>query len=350
VVFETTDVWEHSIYGYLFLQYFSPLRELAQVILFHHAECDEIVHLKNPVHQVLSQLISLCDRADVFVLHNGSADDFRNYIEKNRNIKYRGDIVDMFLASGVNIENVFDEMDSDEAFGHVLYDTPMTGEDVIKYVKMIVFSIDFRSYQTVIHTVTSTCVAGFLARLSGADEDEIENIKTGAMLHDIGKIGIPVHILENPGKLNDDDMEIMRTHVSITDKILDGNVPDAVRHIAVRHHERLDGSGYPRKLMGHDIVFFERIVAISDILSALRAARSYKEAYPKEKTVEILGDMGARKLLDPDIVKLAIGHFDEIAEAVERESQPVIGAYIAMNEEYLRKREEIKRKFKTHKF
>jgi putative nucleotidyltransferase with HDIG domain len=350
VVFETTDVWDHSIYGYLFLQYFSPLTELAEVLLFHHAECDEIAYLKNPVHQVLSQLISLCDRADVFVLHNGTADGFRNHIEENRNIKFRDDIVDMFLESGVNIDNVFDNIDSDEAFRHILYDTPMPGEDVNKYIKMIVFTIDFRSRQTVIHTIATTCIAGFLAGLSGADEDEVEEIKTGAMLHDIGKVGIPVYILESKEKLNDSDMKIMRSHVDVTDKILDGNVHDAVRHIAVRHHERLDGSGYPARLNDRDITFFDQIVAVADVFSALCGARSYKDAYSKERIIGILNDMNEQKYFDPKIIKLAIDHFDEIMEAVNRVSIPVVQAYDDMNEEYLWKRDIIKNKFKTHLF
>jgi HD-GYP domain-containing protein (c-di-GMP phosphodiesterase class II) len=217
----------------------------------------------------------------------------------------------------------------------------MNGEDVSKYVKMIIFSIEFRSRQTVIHTVATTCIAGFLAGLAGADEDEIEEVKTGAMLHDIGKIGIPVHILANTGKLNDSDMEIMRTHVDITNRILDGNVHDAVRHIAVMHHEKLDGSGYPRQLSGHDIASFDQIVAVADIFSALCGTRSYKGAYPRERIVGILGDMRSQGLLCPKVVDLAIGHFAGIIEALERESRPTLRAYHALNEEYRGKMEEI---------
>jgi putative nucleotidyltransferase with HDIG domain len=336
------DVWKHSIYGCLFLRYFSPLREFAPIIQYHHAKCNEIIHLKNPVHQTLSQLISLCDRADIFTQHNDNTDDFKNYIHKNRNDRYRDDIVDIFLASGVNIDNVFDNISSDTAFSHLLYDTPMTGEDVSKYIKMIICSIDFRSRQTVIHTVVTACVAGLLAHLSGADEAEIEKIKTGAMLHDIGKVGIPVHILENPGRLNDDDMEIMRTHVNITEQIIDGCVDEAIRNMAVKHHEKLDGSGYPRRLNANDLAFCDRIVAIADIFGALYGARSYKEAYTKEKIVKILSDMSVQGLLDPDIVELSVKYFDKIVEEAARESQPIAWAYNDMNEEYARRRDAIK--------
>ena len=342
VVFETVDVWEHSIYGYLFLKYFSPLREMAPVILFHHAECDEIKGLENPEHQLLAQLISLCDRADVFALHGGNADGFKNYINKNRNIKYYDYITDMFLASGVNIDNVFESVDTDETFNSIFRNTPLSEEEVSGYIKMIIYSIDFRSSQTVIHTVATTCIAGIMAGLLGVDESGIEKIKTGAMLHDIGKIGIPVHILESTDRLNDADMEIMRKHVEITEKILQGNVDADIKQIAVNHHERLNGTGYPKRFGVHDIAFFDRIVTIADIFSALCGSRSYKTAYPKEKIVRILSDMSSQNLIDQEIAALAIEHYDEIVETVQRDSLPVVQAYNDINEEYQRIRREIR--------
>ena len=337
VVFETVDVWEHSIYGYLFLKYFSPLRELSPVILFHHADCHEIEHLE-PNHQLLAQLISLCDRADIFAQYKFDAEDFNAHLRKYRNIKYFGNVIDTFLESGVNINTVFDEIDSDKMYNNVFRNTPLNEDEVTGYIRMIIFSIDFRSSQTVIHTVATTCIAGILARLMGADEKEIKKIKTGAMLHDIGKIGIPVHILESTDRLSDSDMEIMRTHVEVTEKILDGNVHDEIKDLAVKHHEKLNGSGYPKKLNSNDIALYDRIVAIADIFSALCGARSYKNVYSKEKIIGILSDMSG--LLDTELVSLTIDHYDEIYEAVEQESMPVIMDYNAINDEYLRIRKE----------
>jgi len=331
VVFETIDVWEHSIYGYLFLRYFSPLKDLSPAILFHHAECSEVRHL-DPSQQFLAQLISLCDRADVFVQHKGNAGGFKAHIEKYRGIKYRADLVDMFLESGINIDNVYDNIDTDEVFNQVFRHTPLTGDEVNGYIKMIIFSIDFRSTQTVIHTVAATCIAGILAGFMGADEEEVKKIKTGSMLHDIGKIGIPLHILESTDRLNDSDMEIMKGHVSITEEILDGSVDDEIKHMATRHHEKLCGAGYPKRLSACDIALYDRIVSIADIFSALCGARSYKNAFSKEKIIGVLTDMSGA--LDPEIVSLTIKHFDHILEEVNRESLPVIEKYNVMNKEY----------------
>ena len=344
VIFETIDVWDHSIYGYLFLKYFSPLKELAPVLLFHHAECEEIMHLEDPEHTILAQLISLCDRADVFTLHGGDHDDFIKYINKNRNIKYRDDIADLFLTSDINIDTVFDDIDADKSFNNVFRKTPLTTDEVNGYVNMIIYSIDFRSSQTVVHTIAATCIAEFLAKRLGADEEEIKKVRTGAMLHDIGKVGIPTYILESADGLSDSEMDIMKTHVDIAEKILEGNVDDDIKHIAVYHHEKLDGSGYPKQLGIHDIGFFARIVSVADIFSALCGVRSYKGEYPKEEVIEILGDMSAQNFIDPDIVSVAVENFDEIIESVKMEAEPVIDVYNAINEEYLQFRSEMQNK------
>jgi len=333
VIFETTDIWEHSIYGYLFLKYFSPLKELSQVILYHHADCCEINHLE-PNHQILAQLLSVCDCADIFSSYRKNSGSFKEHLRKYRDIKYRGDIVDMFFASGIDIGAVFDGMESDAVFYSILHDTLLNEDEVDGYIRMIIFSIDFRSSQTVFHTVATACISGILAGLLGADEKEINRIKTGAMLHDIGKIGIPVHILESTERLNDSDMQIMRSHVEITEEILEGNVDNDIKNIAVNHHEKLNGSGYPKKLTSGDIALNDRIVAIADIFSALCGARSYKSAYSKEKITGILSEMS--EILDPEIVSLTIKHYDEIYNAVERESKPVINDYNAINEELQR--------------
>jgi HD-GYP domain-containing protein (c-di-GMP phosphodiesterase class II) len=341
VIFETRDIWEHSIYGYLFLKYFSPLKELSPVILFHHAECNKINHLDNPEHRMLAQLISLCDRADIFTLNNGNNAGFQDYVKKHRNIKYRDDITDMFLSSLINIDTVFDDADSDEDFNNIFHNTPLSNEEANGYIEMIIYSIDFRSSQTVIHTVATVCISCFLADLLSVNNNDIRKIKTGAMLHDIGKIGIPVHILESTDKLNETDMGIMRGHVEITEKIIEGNVNDDIKHIAVKHHEKLDGSGYHKKLGGGDIALFDRIVAVADIFSALCGARSYKSAFSKERVVGILSDMSGRNLIDSEITSMAIKYFEKIIEAVDKESMPVIQAYNAMNEEYIGIRKDI---------
>ena len=341
VIFETLDVWEHSIYGSLFLKYFSPLKDLSPVILFHHAECNELSYLEDEELQILSQLISLCDRADVFAIRNTKNKLFLKHIEKYRNVKYRDDIIDMYLAAGINIETIFDEMASDDTFNNIFHKTPLTIKEAIEYIDMIVYTIDFRSSQTVIHTLSTVCIAEVLARKLGLSEDEINTVKTGAVLHDIGKVGIPLHILESNEKISDEDMNIMKTHVNFTGEIIDGNVDDDVKNIAINHHEKLNGNGYPNQLNAQKISQLDRIVAIADIFSALCKERSYKAEFPKDKVIGIISDMAGQHQIDPKIASVAIDNYDEIIETVKKEAAPIIRAYDDMKTEYSQIRKDL---------
>lgn len=342
VIFETVNVWEHSIYGYLSLKYFSPLSELAPAILFHHADCCELQYLHPSLHE-LSQMISLCDRADIFS-QSASKDirGFRESVENARDIKFRSDIVDLFFAADIDLLSLDKKPDGDKKFRNILYGSAFTDKEINDYIKMIILSIEFRSRQTVIHTIAAACVAKTLAGLMGLGKNDIANISAGAMLHDIGKTGIPVEILENPSRLNEAEMKIMKSHVSITERIITGNAADEVVRIALRHHEKLNGTGYPARLTAANLSLPERIMAIADIFSALCGARSYKGAYPREKIIEILNDMSQCGFIDAKIVSLTSENFDSIMEKLYEESNPVIEMYDIISKEYAELIEKVK--------
>ena len=107
-----------------------------------------------------------------------------------------------------------------------------------------------------------------------------------------------------------------------------------VRDIALRHHEKLDGSGYPRGLNAESLDMPQRIVAVADIISALTGTRSYKDAFSKEKTVSILEDMAEKGLVDSVIVSMFVENYDTIMGAVRQRSQPILDKYHEMQRQY----------------
>ena len=303
VSFDTEYTWSHSIYGYLFLKYFSPLRELAPVVLFHHAEPWQMGALDEKQKE-LSLLLKSCDRYDI-----------RTCV---------GDVA----KSDVN-------PDADSDFVELFKTTPYSGADIESYIKMIVFCIDFRSPQTLLHTFAASFVAESLASLAGFQNSDIEKVKTGAMLHDIGKMGTPLHILESTSKeLTPSDMEIMRNHILGSRQVLEGCVSDEVFGIAVNHHERLNGKGYPNRLGALELKPLEKLMAVADLFSALCISRSYQKAKPKEKALYILENMKTHNLLDAGMIDLAMGHYDEITAALLAKSEPVVKAYDDINKEF----------------
>lgn len=174
-------------------------------------------------------------------------------------------------------------------------------------------AIDAKDPYTKGHSTSVSRYSEALARAVNLPEDEVQRITLGALLHDVGKIGIPEHVLKKPGKLEGDEWEIMKQHPVIgAEKVLKPN--EALRDlipIVKYHHEHIDGSGYPEKLKGDDIPLSARIVAVADTFHALISDRPYRKGMSVEKACEILKD-GAGKLWDKDLVR----HFISIAPSL----------------------------------
>lgn len=342
VQFETGNVWNHSIYGYLFLKYLSPFSELSSVILFHHTDYEKLIRIPDLQSDIIkwAQIVNLADRMDV-CMQTGEVKDITSFLERFREKKFSSEVVDLFLTVEKKdhvLENLRrnheEKLNISKEVFMSLGNPSYAKEEIDTYLKMIVYAIDFRSPFTVIHTITTTSISRELAVLMDLDENQVTQIYYGALLHDLGKIGIPVEILEYPGKLSPQAMKIMKTHVNITEEIMNGEIEPVVAKIALRHHEKLDGSGYPRGLKSDDLTLSERIVAIADIVSALYGRRSYKEAFGKEKIVGILSEMKEDGLLCYQTVDIMIKHFDEIMENVRNTCEPVLEVYDHMNIEY----------------
>ena len=338
--FESGDVWDHSIYGYLFVKHFSPLSELAPAVLFHHTPwyvLRENETLGEECKQ-LAQLIHIADRLDICInRENRSYSEFIQTLTADRGEIFEAALTDRLLRedfSGFTAE----EVEGDPVFCQMQSEVTFTGEELMGYLQMIIYSIDFRSRHTVTHTITTASISYELARRLHLDKHDIDEIVWGALLHDLGKIGIPTEILEYPGKLSPQAMAIMRTHVEITDRIFDHSIPHRIRLIALRHHEKLDGSGYPLGLTAADLSIGERIVAVADIVSALAGTRSYKAAYSKDRVITVLQDMRGRGLIDSGAVGCMTAQYDDIMDHTKRRSQPIANVYEAIQTEYGRLR------------
>ena len=157
-------------------------------------------------------------------------------------------------------------------------------------------------------------------------------IGISSALHDIGKVGVQDSVLLKPGKLTAEERRVMETHAEIGGQCLrdierrlgGSNFLQMARQIALAHHERWDGTGYPEGLAGESIPLAARIVAIADVYDALTTRRVYKDACSHERTVEIIAE-GAGSHFDPDLVEVFLeiqGKFREIAERCERAAEP----------------------------
>jgi len=172
----------------------------------------------------------------------------------------------------------------------------------ISAIYMLAVASDAKDSDTGNHIQRVRFYSEELARKIGIAEAEAEEIGYSSMMHDVGKLAIPDRVLKKPGRLDDEELTIMRTHAAKGAEIL-GDNPffKKARDIAHCHHERFDGTGYPRGIKGHDIPLPARIVAVADIYDALSSARVYKEAWTQDEVlVELINISGTH--LDPNIV------------------------------------------------
>ena len=179
---------------------------------------------------------------------------------------------------------------------------------------MLVYVMDFKSTQTVRHTINTASYAATIGELMGCSQKQIDKLYTAALLHDLGKMAIPESILESPTNLSNVEFILMKTHVGYTIKLLQNSVPEDIFKIAAHHHEKLDGTGYPFGLTAEQLSMEERILTVADIVSALIDNRTYKAEYSKEKVIEICQEMVQDGQLDSSIVKVVENNFDKFKE------------------------------------
>ncbi len=183
-------------------------------------------------------------------------------------------------------------------------------------IRRLGMAAEFKDNETGNHIIRMSKASRIIAEGFGLKKSECELILNASPMHDIGKIGIPDRVLLKPGKLDAEEWEIMKTHVTLGVKILEGhdsNLLKAAVEIAYTHHEKWDGTGYPNGLKDKNIPVGGRICAIADVFDALTSVRPYKEAWPVEKAVDLLKSEKG-KHFQPELVDIFITKIPEILE------------------------------------
>jgi putative two-component system response regulator len=181
-------------------------------------------------------------------------------------------------------------------------------------IQRLAIAAEFRDDETAQHIERMSRYCSLLARTAGEDNERCDLIRVSALMHDVGKIGIPDSILLKPGRLTPEERTIMQQHSEIGYKILAGSKSELLRlaaEIAWTHHERVDGSGYPNGLRLKEIQLEGRIAAIADVFDALTSDRVYKRAYPLGKALDIMRESRGSHF-DPDLLDNFIDVMDEV--------------------------------------
>ena len=219
------------------------------------------------------------------------------------------------------------EPEYDELGNHIGYfavrEDITANKEIEELQKEVIFTMgsiaEFRSKETGEHIKRVAKYSRILAAAYGLCEDDIDMLELASPMHDIGKIAIPDAILNKPGKLTNEEFEIIKTHAQKGHDMLGiSNRPlfKVASQIALTHHEKYDGTGYPHSLKGEDIPIFGRITALADVFDAIGSDRCYKKAWEMEKVLEFIKEQRG-KHFDPKLVDIFFDNLDDILKIKE---------------------------------
>ena len=181
-------------------------------------------------------------------------------------------------------------------------------------IRRLSWAAESRNQETGEHIVRMSLYCALLARLCGLDAERAEAIRVASPMHDVGKIGIPDRILLKPGRLTEEERRVMEANTEMGHRILAGSgveLLDLAARMALTHHERIDGTGYPSALAGEAIPIEGRICAVADVFDALTSDRVYRKAFqPDEARAMMLEGRGTQ--FDADLLDLFFGHFEDV--------------------------------------
>lgn len=197
-------------------------------------------------------------------------------------------------------------------------------QEIIDTQREIIFTLgdvlETRSGETANHVRLVAEYSSFLARKMGLKDEDVELVHLASPMHDVGKIGIPDSILNKPGKFTEEEFEFMKAHTTIGYSILNRSkrkiLVDAAL-IALQHHERWDGEGYPNGLKGEEIQIFARITSVADVFDALSQNRVYRAAWDMETILELFKEERGCQF-DPHLIDLFFDNLEEILAIKEK--------------------------------
>lgn len=197
----------------------------------------------------------------------------------------------------------------------------------LQVIRCLGVAAEYRDEETGLHIIRMSKIAIVIAKAAGMDNRQCRLLLSAAPMHDIGKIGIPDKILLKPGKFEPEEWAIMQTHAQIGADILagDDSVLMTMAHdIALSHHEKWNGTGYPNGLKGEDIPLVGRITALADVFDALTSIRPYKEAWPVEDAVKLIKEESGQHF-EPRLVDCMLENLEEIIGIKEKYAEPDSG-------------------------
>ena len=315
----------HSEAGWLLLNTCALLREESRIIRHHHTAWDQIDRLPEPETEAarLGNIIHLADAVDIHArTRSGDLAGLRRILAAGSGPLYSPRYVE--AAGDLILEPGFFRDLTAAAQCRPTPDSAdlrLSKDETVVYSQLFAHVIDARSPFTATHSCGVAHLGLFLHQLAGLDNQDRQAIFIAGLLHDIGKVGVPLEYLEKRGPLTETEFKAVSRHAELSYQVLSG-IPGfgRVAPWGSWHHERLNGRGYPNRLTDKEIPAEARIIAVADVLTALTEDRPYRSGLDNDRALAILDQMASRGELDGDLVALVRDNIEE-TDLVRRSAQ-----------------------------
>lgn len=332
--YESKECMAHSIYGYLFFKYLSPVPDLAKVIMYHHTDYERLKQM-NYTYKDVAAYINIAERVDHYSTALGDKFELGMF-QKYAGTKLSDDGLALFNKCE-NKYGIFDKIRSGEylqELDDIIEYMIFNNEDKKKFLEMLMYCQGFFRSEMVVETAMAVCISEEIAREMMLPMQKREILYYGTLLHDIGMLTLPRELIETPRKLEPKEARLVKTHVEAARKILGPRMKKEVVDIALAHHERCDGSGYPKQLTDNQMSTEQKILQVTDIVVALVNKRSYRKPLPKEKIITILEEKTARNRLKRQVVTVVVQSYDKIMSRIKEETSQILKMYETLNKQY----------------
>ena len=328
---ETSEAERHCIRGRNLFQSSPWLEPCADLVRYHHQGWSMWKDKRDTSIAFDSQILFLADYLErqvdrkIYILHQ--EESLRDKLKKLAGTQINSDIVDLFLELSSR-EEFWLDLTSPRLYSLLLNHGPFQTIDldinnIAIFAELVGMIVDFKSPFTTAHSSGVAQCSMFLAGMVGMSESEVKMMEIAGLLHDLGKLVIPNSILDKPAGLTQSEMAVVKQHPYYTFSIL-GTIAgfQTIAEWGAYHHERQDGKGYPFKLNAHKISLGSRIMAVSDIFTALAEDRPYRKGMGVASVKTILREQASRGIQDPRIIKILLENMDEVRKDVaERQEQ-----------------------------
>ncbi len=313
----------HPTYGYQFLQTMSPFMKEAKNQIHYYENCNNYGKTGSPLADDIAAYVSLADSIDTYYVKHGSNVDI-NALKQYEGSRYTKDMWNLF-EEVLKKERLFEALE-DESYlkelDELLEYLVFSNEDEEKYLDMLIFCIGLKEERYALDTAACMCICEELGLKMYLTQEQRESLKYAAVIHDMGMLMLPQELVNEARKLTRNETEQIEKHVEITETALRMFLPPDIVDIAVAHHERGNGSGYPKKLRARDMNTMQRILQAADMVAALIADRPYREAKDKKAVQSVLREGADNSSLSTEVVNIIIRNYDEIlSKAVKKKEQ-----------------------------